>query len=114
MKGGEKGMTATERRQKIMELLNVRRQETMQNMAFEFGVSDRTIRNDINELSLSYPIETIRGRYGGGVRLMDGFSLNRKYLNPEQQNLLEKLSAHLSGDDLATMNSIFRDFALHY
>lgn len=40
----------------------------MNNLAFEFGVSIRTIRNDIDTLSLSYPLETVRGRYGGGVR----------------------------------------------
>ena len=36
----------------------------MANLATEFGVSVRTIKNDIDILSLSYPIETIRGRYG--------------------------------------------------
>nr|WP_275451719.1 DeoR family transcriptional regulator [Clostridium haemolyticum] len=33
----------------------------MQNLATEFGVSIRTIRNDISVLSLSYSLETIRG-----------------------------------------------------
>lgn len=106
-------MTATERRKEIMEVLNKRRQETMQNLAFEFAVTDRTIRNDITELSLSYPIETIRGRYGGGVKLMDGYDLHKRYLRPAQQELLEKLRTTLLGEDLATMESIFHDFALN-
>ena len=105
-------MGPNERRQEIMETLCHRRQETMNNLAFEFGVSIRTIRNDIDILSLSYPLETIRGRYGGGVRVMDGFYINRKYLKPEQKELLERLGAQLSGKDLAIMNSIFNDFAL--
>lgn len=86
----------------------------MSNLAFEFGVSTRTIRNDIDILSLSYPIETIRGRYGGGVKVADGYYLNRKYLKPEQQELLERLRTSLSGNDLAVINSILKDFALNY
>jgi predicted DNA-binding transcriptional regulator YafY len=106
-------MGPNERRLEIMETLCHRRHETMENLAFEFGVSIRTIRNDIDHLSLSYPLETMRGRYGGGVRVMDGFYMNRKYLNPEQKDLLERLRTSLSGADLTIMNSIFKDFALN-
>jgi len=106
-------MGPNERRQEIMETLCHRRHETMANLAFEFGVSVRTIRNDIDCLSLSYPLETIRGRYGGGVRVMDGFHLNRKYLKPEQKELLERLGAPLSGKDLAIMKSILKNFTLN-
>ncbi|EOC99345.1 HTH domain-containing protein [Caldisalinibacter kiritimatiensis] len=107
-------MGPNERRMEIIEVLCKRRQDTMANLAFEFGVSTRTIRNDIDILSLSYPIETIRGRYGGGVKVADGYYLNRKYLKPEQQELLERLRASLSGNDLAVINSILKDFALNY
>ena len=106
-------MGPNERRQEIMETLCHRRQETMNNLAFEFGVSIRTIRNDIDILSLSYPLETVRGRYGGGVRVMDGFYMNRKYLKPEQRDLLVRLSQNLSGKDLAVMNGILQEFALN-
>ena len=106
-------MGPNERRQEIMETLCHRRQETMANLAFEFGVSVRTIRNDIDCLSLSYPLETVRGRYGGGVRVMDGFYMNRKYLNTEQIDLLVRLRASLSGKDLAVMNGILQEFALN-
>ena len=84
-------LKANERRQKILEILCVRRQETMENLAQEFNVTTRTIRNDIEELTLAHPIETVRGRYGGGVRVADGY---------------------LTGEDLATMNSILSEFAL--
>ena len=106
-------MGANERRQEIMETLCHRRQETMKNLAFEFGVSVRTIRNDIDLLSLSYPIETVRGRYGGGVLVMDGFYMHNKYLNTNQKELLERLSAQLAGNDFAIMDSILKDFALN-
>ena len=42
-------LKANERRQKILEILCVRRQETMENLAQEFNVTTRTIRNDIEE-----------------------------------------------------------------
>ena len=54
-------LKANERRQKILEILCVRRQETMENLAQEFNVTTRTIRSDIEELTLAHPIETVRG-----------------------------------------------------
>ena len=62
--------------------------------------------------SVQFPIETVRGRYGGGVRVADGYYLGRKYLKPNQQELLKRLSENLTGEDLATMNSILSEFAL--
>ena len=50
-------LKANERRQKILEILCVRRQETMENLAQEFNVTTRTIRSDIEELTLAHPIE---------------------------------------------------------
>lgn len=108
----KKKMTPSERREEILNVLCRRRQDTIQNLAEEFGVSVRTIKYDIEELTLAHPIETVRGRYGGGVKVADGYYVGRKYLKPSQQELLKKLSEHLSGNDLAVMNSIFSDFAL--
>lgn len=107
-----KNMTPSERREAILNVLCKRRQDTIENLANEFGVSVRTIKYDIEELTLAHPIETVRGRYGGGVKVADGYYIGRKYLKPSQQELLKKLSEQLSGNDLEVMNSIFRDFAL--
>lgn len=107
-----KNMTPSERREAILNVLCKRRQDTIENLANEFGVSVRTIKYDIEELTLAHPIETVRGRYGGGVKVADGYYIGRKYLKPNQQELLKKLSAQLSGNDLEVMNSILRDFAL--
>lgn len=108
----KKNMTPSERRDAIIDVLCKRRQDTVANLAHEFDVSVRTIKYDIEELTLAHPIETIRGRYGGGVRIADGYYAGRKYLKPNQKELLIKLSDKLSGDDLAVMKSILRDFAL--
>lgn len=109
-------MSPAERRQELLEVLCCRRHDTYGNLANEFNVCKETIRHDIAELVRSYPIETVRGRHGGGVRVMDGFYLNRhnpnrKCLNPKQAALLRKLSGQLEGDDLDTLNSILLQFA---
>ena len=108
----KKSMTPSERREAILKVLCQRRHETISNLAFEFDVSVRTIKNDIEELTLAHPIETVRGRYGGGVRVPDGYYYGRNFLKPKQQELLKRLQVGLTGNDIETMNSIFRDFAL--
>ena len=65
----------------------------------------------IEMLSLTYPLFTLQGRYGG-VYLMEEYRLRRKYLMPQQQELLERLASTLIGEDLEIMLSILRDFAL--
>ena len=107
-----KKMRPSERREKILELLCIRRQDTVENLAAEFQVSERTIKYDIEELTLTYPIETIRGRYGGGVKVKDGYYVGRNYLKPPQKNLLLKLLSCLSGKDAEIMNSIIKDFSI--
>ena len=47
-------MGSSERRRAILEVLCQRRQDTRENLAHEFGVSLRTISNDIDELTITY------------------------------------------------------------
>lgn len=108
--GGEH-MSVSERRQRLLEVLCLRRHDTCANLAHEFHVCQRTIRYDIESLMSSYPIETVCGRYGGGVRVADWFHLDRKTLSPKQSSLLMKLREQLQGDDLDTLNSILVQFA---
>lgn len=103
-------MTAMERREAILDVLCQRKHDQIKNLAEEFGVSERTIRTDIEVLSCSYPIETVRGRYGGGVKVADWYHRDRKTLSPEQVALLKRLAPGLKGQDLATLNSIINTF----
>lgn len=102
-------MTANERRMAILETLCVRRKDTIENLAFEFGVSKRTIRYDIESLSLSYPVYSVPGK-GGGIEVMDGYRLGRKYLNDKQSALLERLAKGLTGEDAVVMKEILKEF----
>lgn len=104
-------MDAVERRQQILELLCQRRKDTMQNLAAELGVSERTIRRDIEILTRSYPLETVCGRYGGGVRVADWYHLDRQRMSPRQTALLRRLAADLRGEDLEVMEQILLKFA---
>ena len=71
----------------------------------------REIINDIMVLTGSYPIETVCGRYGGGIRLMDGYYLNPKRLTADETNLLKRLATTLYGEDLILMNGIITRLA---
>jgi len=102
---------AVERRQQILELLCQRRKNTMQNLAAELGVSERTIRRDVEILTRSYPLETVCGRYGGGVRVADWYHLDRQRMSPRQTALLRRLAADLRGEDLEVMEQILLKFA---
>ena len=96
-----------------MRILCRRRFETISNLAEEFGVSSRTISRDIEVLSLSEPIYTICGKYGG-VYVMDGYSMSRMYMTEKELSLLLKLSkfadekgiCDLSEDECKLLKSI--------
>lgn len=76
-------MTASERQFSILEILEERRFETVDNLAFEFNVSRRTIRYDIETLSLHFPLYTKSGG-NGGVYVMDGESIFRRCLSKKR------------------------------
>lgn len=98
-------MTASERRQAILEVLCLRRHETRENLANEFGVSKRTIEYDVLNLMLTYPVYTVQGN-GGGIYVTDNFRLDRPRMNEKQTALLQKVLLTLSGEDKETMQNI--------
>ena len=112
-------MGTAERRNAIMKILCRRRHETMMNLASELGVSDRTIRRDIESLSLTEPIYTQSGRYGGGVYLIDGYSMDRMYLSQEASDVLRKLCRFaearqkciLSDGELSVLRNVVSEYS---
>lgn len=99
-----------ERRLEILLKLNIRRRDTIENLANEFNVSKRTIRYDIEVLSLSYPILAVPGR-GGGVMLPDDWKIGTNYLNQKQRSLLTKIQEELNGEEYIIMQSIIEGFS---
>ena len=104
-------MSQAERRLRLLHVLCLRRHDTYDNLAHEFNVCKRTIRYDVAALMCAYPIETVCGRYGGGVKVADDYHPYRRVLNQKQVDLLVRLSVQLKGDDLDTLNSILFQLA---
>ena len=104
-------MKANERRMLILETLCARRHDTISNLAFEFNVSIRTIKYDIELLSLSYPIYTQQGgRNSGGVFISEDYYLGKRYLSTEQQELIEKLMNEVTDKDAKVLKGILDRF----
>ena len=104
-------MTPCDRRDAILNVLCKRRTEHIKNPAFEFGVSRRTIINNIIELTRSYPIETVRGNRGC-VRVAEGYYIGRKYLKPAQKEALLDAISNADGETRNALESILHDFSL--
>ncbi len=102
-------MTTYERRMAIIEVLCERRFEKIGNLAYMFNVGKRTIEKDIVQLSFDYPLYTKTGKYGG-VFVMEGFHLKRKYLSQKQATVLEGAIKKLSLEEQAVITSILKDF----
>lgn len=103
-------MNAIERRKAIIEHLCEVRQSTLNNLAFEFNVTKRTIQNDVLELSLSHPIYTQSGRHGGGVYVAEDYYLGKQFLSKEQKDVLESLIGKVEGSQKKVLESIIAKF----
>lgn len=103
-------MTASERRMALLEALCLRRHDTRENLAFEFGVSKRTIEYDVQILSANYPIFSVQGK-GGGIYIMEGYELHKKYLTDKQSEVLQELAVTLSEENKLVVLSVLKDFS---
>ena len=83
-------MTMNERRAEIMRILVARRAATMPVLARTFGVTTRTIQNDILALTVDCPLETKQGN-GGCVKVADWYHPHRNILSGEQQRVLAEI-----------------------
>lgn len=111
-------MGTAERRNEILRILCRRRHETIENLASELAVSKRTIRRDIDVLSMTYPIYTQTGKYNGGIYVMDGFFLERMYMNDTELDILKKLytiaqnsNSSLTQQELSVLDSIISTYS---
>lgn len=97
-----------------MKIICKKRYVKISYLAAEFGVSERTIRRDIENLSLNEPIYTQPGRYNGGVYVVDGYYLDKNYINKAQSDVLMKVIQMaekrevciLSPEDIGILNDL--------
>ncbi len=76
-----------------------RQQATARELADYFHVSTRTVYRDINTLSVAgIPVLSARGT-GGGISLMDGYTLNKAvFSQEEQEHILQSLQMLRAAD----------------
>jgi predicted DNA-binding transcriptional regulator YafY len=111
-------MSAAERRWTLLKLLCKRRYDKIANLATEFGVSEKTIRRDISILSITEPIYTVSGRYGGGVYVVEGYYFDCNYFNENQilliKSIIEKRvksnPIDISDNELSELNSLLNEY----
>lgn len=95
-----------ERRIAIWQTLCTNRQTTMSALAAKYHVCIRTIRYDIEYLSLTRPIETVHGRYGGCVKIADDYIPSKAPITQEQMDFLVQLVERLSEKEAGMMVDI--------
>ena len=101
-------MRAPERRQALLKVLCLRRFDTTANLAVEFAVSERTIRRDIEILSVNEPIYTQTGRYGGGVYIMNDYQMRKLHFRESEIAILEKILTCLECGDTSSLTDTDR------
>ena len=105
------GMTAAERHQRIVARLREERIVTIASLTEELQCSRRTLLYDIEALAASdFPVETVRGRYGGGVKLPDWYHPKSNTLNATQLDLLIRVAPSLNPEERKVLNSIIDQF----
>lgn len=83
-------MNAAERRDEIVSSLIAKRRMTAAELAEKFDVTVRTIQNDIQALSLRYPIYTKPG-VAGGVFMGEHYNPYVNSLTPQELRTLEEI-----------------------
>ena len=100
-----KKWSVEERRAEIIRILEGRRSENLSNFVFLFGVSRRTICYDVEVLTATHPIETVRGR-GGCVKLLEGYRIYQNNLSDEQQETLIEIIPLISKRQAAVIKEL--------
>ena len=104
-------MRARERRKKIFRMLCNGEKLTRTQLSEMFGVTTRTIDNDIVFLSIDYPLCTQVGR-GGGIYVHPDCTLYSCFLTRTEKELLERLKETLQEKDKETIQAIIDKFGM--
>ena len=92
-------MNTADRRAEIINILLVRRRITAKELADEFNVTVRTIQNDIQALSLGFPIYTKQGG-DGGIFVGENYKPYMNTLTPLELKVLFQVICKYGPDKL--------------
>lgn len=104
-------MNAAERRLAIIDIIEEEHGTTSSRLAVHCDVSRRTIMNDIQWLSLYYPIYIVYGR-NGGIFLTEGYDSKKKYLSDDQTETLKGIIQKHDGDEADLLNYILKTYGV--
>ncbi len=107
-------MLADERRTRLWLIVFRRKKVTVSELAEELHVSIRTIKYDLAGMIKFYPIDTVRGRYGGCVRLQDCKYAMKGPLTNEQIDFLINKWSEMQGEDFKIMEGIISILTLPF
>lgn len=96
-------MRTNERRIRLWLIVFRRKKVSVRELAEELEVCARTIRYDIAYMIGTYPIETVRGKYNGCVKLEDLDIKLNDYLTDKQIDFLLRVWSGLQDDDARIM-----------
>lgn len=110
MKQTANPMPASERQLLIRDYISDVRQTSIADIAQRFHISKNTVRRDLDAITSTASFYTVPGK-GGGIRAVDGWYSSQRYLNAEQNALLQKLLPGLQPEEQSTMQSILTAFS---
>ena len=109
--GGESAINTSERRREIIVILFSRTEKVKINdLVARFGTCRRTIRYDVEILSLTYQIGSTPGRHGG-IYIDSPIHSQPRYLTPEEAAALLHMLSYIQEKDKTYLKSILRDLA---
>lgn len=99
----------------IIKYLCRKRYATMSTLACEFGVSVRTIRRDVDALSLFVPLRVKVGRYCGGVYVIGDYTMDRMYMSKNELDVMLRIqrlvSPQLTENENLTLENMIKKYS---
>lgn len=102
-------MNTADRRIEIISILSVRHHTTAKELAAEFGVTIRTIHNDVQALSPGFPIYTKQGG-DGGIFIREDYKPYSNTLTPAELNVLCELYEQAEGEHKRILLQLIRKY----
>lgn len=96
-------LNVADRRERLVRILILRGHATLSQLSAELGVTERTIMRDVDALSISTPIFTIVGRYGG-IYIDKSYIKNQPKLKDCEIALLEKIAQDIEKTSFCSLN----------
>ena len=104
-------MNAAERRLKMIDIICEEHGTTTKKLSVYFGVTQRTVINDIQWLSLYYPIYVNYGR-NGGIYLTENYDRRKTYLTEEQTEVLKVIIFIHEGAEADLLKYILKTYGV--